>query len=171
MRMDAITVQGWVYHFEPLIGRIGSCFGRHDLRRRAAAYVRGLLGPVRRKNVWQLAEHVGDATPHAVQRLLDRASWDADAVRDALVGYARRHLLTGGDPGVIRGVIRGVLIVDETGFLKKGDKSVGPRKRAASILGHGGPDRELPGRRVPGVSWIARPGADRSGTVPAQELV
>ena len=153
-RMDAIVVQGWACHFEQLIDRIGGCFGRHDLRRRAAAYVRGLLGPVRRKNGWQLAEHVGDATPHAVRRLLDRASWDADAVRDELVGYAREHLLTERDPGV--------LIVDETGFLKKGDKSVGPRKCAAAIPGHGGPDRELPDRCVPGVGGSAWPGVDRS---------
>ena len=127
MRMDAIVVQGWACHFEQLIDRIGGCFGRHDLRRRAAAYVRGLLGPVRRKNGWQLAEHVGDATPHAVQRLLDRASWDADAVRDELVGYAREHLLTERDPGV--------LIVDETGFLKKGDKSVGVQRQYSGTAG------------------------------------
>jgi SRSO17 transposase len=159
MRMDAIVVQGWACHFEQLIGRIGVCFGRRDLRRRAGAYVRGLLGPVRRKNGWQLAEHVGDATPYGLQRLLDRASWDADAVRDELVGYTREHLLTERDPGV--------LIVDETGFLKKGDKSVGPRGRAASILGHGGADRELSGRRVPGVGGPAWPGVDRSRVVSA----
>ncbi len=76
--------------------------------------MRGLLGPVQRKNGWQLAEHVGDATPHGVQRLLDRARWDADQVRDELVRYAREHLLTERDPGV--------LIVDEIGFLKKGDQ-------------------------------------------------
>ena len=127
MRMDAIVVQGWACHFEPLIGQIGGCFGRHDLRRRAAAYVRGLLGPVQRKNGWQLAEHVGDATPHGLQRLLDRASWDADAVRDKLVGYARQHLLTERDPGV--------LIVDETGFLKKGNKSVGVQRQYSGTAG------------------------------------
>jgi SRSO17 transposase len=127
MRMDAIEVQGWTYHFEQLTERIGSCFGRHDLRRRAAAYVRGLLGPVQRKNGWQLAEHLGDATPHGLQRLLDRASWDADAVRDALIGYAQRHLLTERDPGV--------LIVDETGFLKKGTKSVGVQRQYSGTAG------------------------------------
>ncbi len=127
MRMDATAVQGWACHFEQLIDRIGGCFRRHDLRRRAGAYVRGLLGPVRRKNGWQLAEHVGDATPHAVQRLLDRASWDADAVRDELVGYAWEHLLTERDPGV--------LIVDETGFLKKGNKSVGVQRQYSGTAG------------------------------------
>jgi len=73
-----------------------------------------LLGPVQRKNGWQLAEYVGDATPHGLQRLLDRARWDPDDVRDALMPYTCVHLLTEGDHGVV--------IVDETGFLKKGDK-------------------------------------------------
>jgi SRSO17 transposase len=125
--MDATTVQGWTGHIEGLIERIGSCFGRCDLRRRAAAYVRGLLGPVRRKNGWQLAEHVGDATPYGLQRLLDRASWDAEAVRDVLIHYACDHLLTERDPGV--------LIVDETGFLKKGGKSVGVQRQYSGTAG------------------------------------
>jgi len=68
MRMDATRVQGWAWHLDQLIEWIGGCFARHDLRRRAS-FVRGLLGPVQRKNGWQLAEHVRDATPHAVQRL------------------------------------------------------------------------------------------------------
>jgi len=127
MGMDAMAVQGWASHFDQLIQRIGSCFGRCDLRRRAAAYVRGLLGPVQRKNGWQLAEYVGGATPHGLQRLLDRASWDADAVRDELVFYAQRHLLTERDAGV--------LIVDETGFLKKGEKSVGVQRQYSGTAG------------------------------------
>jgi SRSO17 transposase len=127
MRMDATVVRGWEAHFEHLIGAIGGCFRRCDLRRRASSYVRGLLGPVQRKNGWQLAEYVGDATPHAIQRLLDRASWDADEVRDALMCYARAHLLTEGD--------HGVLIVDETGFLKKGDKSVGVQRQYSGTAG------------------------------------
>ena len=115
--LDAAVVQGWEAHFERLVDTIGRCFKRRDLRHRALSYVRGLPGPVPRKNGWQLAEHVGDATPHSMPRLLGRASWNADDVRDALTHYARQHLLTDGD--------HGVLIVDETGFLKKGDKSVG----------------------------------------------
>jgi SRSO17 transposase len=86
-----------------------------------------LLGPVQRKNGWQLAEYVGDASPHGIQRLLDRARWDADEVRDALMHYARAHLLTEGD--------HGVLIVDETGFLKKGDKSVGVQRQYSGTAG------------------------------------
>jgi SRSO17 transposase len=127
MRMDATAVGNWQAHFEQLALQIGSCFARGDLRRRATAYVRGLLGPVQRKNGWQLAEHLGDATPHGVQRLLDRARWDADGLRDELVRYACEHLLTEGDGGV--------LIVDETGFLKKGDKSVGVQRQYSGTAG------------------------------------
>ena len=97
MSMDATVVRGWEFHFERLIEDIGVCFRRCDLRRRASAYVRGLLGPVQRKNGWQLAEYAGHATPHGFQRLLGRASWDADEVRDVLMRYAREHLLTEGD--------------------------------------------------------------------------
>ena len=70
---------------------------------------------VERKNGWQLAEHLGEAGPQGVQRLLNGAEWDADAVRDDLRAYVVEHL----------GAPDGVLIVDETGFLKKGTKSVG----------------------------------------------
>lgn len=119
--VDATLVRGWEVHFDRLVDEIGGCFKRRDLRGRASSYVRGLLGPVQRKNGWQLAEHLGDPTPHGIQRLLDRASWDADEVRDTLIGYARRHVLSNSDHDV-RGD-HGVLIVDETGFLKKGDKS------------------------------------------------
>ena len=127
MRMDATVVRGWDAHFERLLDEIGVCFKRRDLRRRASSYVRGLLGPVQRKNGWQLAEHVGNASPHSFQRLLDRASWNADGLQDVLMRYARKHLLTQGD--------HGVLIVDETGFLKKGDKSVGVQRQYSGTAG------------------------------------
>jgi SRSO17 transposase len=89
--------------------------------------VRGLLGPVQRKNSWQVAEHVGNATPHGLQRLLGRATWDADTVRDEVTGYAAAHLLGEGEAGV--------LIVDETGFLKKGVKSVGVQRQYSGTAG------------------------------------
>lgn len=127
MRMDAGVVRSWEGHFGRLVDAIGGCFARRDLRRRASSYVRGLLGPVQRKNGWQLAEHVGDATPHGFQRLLGRASWSADDVRDTLMHYAHEHLLTDGD--------HGVLIVDETGFLKKGDKSAGVQRQYSGTAG------------------------------------
>ena len=115
----------WPERFEELTGRLAPRFGRKDLRRRAEAYLRGLLGRVERKNSWQLAESLGDATPHGVQRLLGRASWDADAVRDDLRAYVVDRL---GEPD-------GVLIVDETGFLKKGAKSAGVQRQYSGTAG------------------------------------
>jgi DDE superfamily endonuclease len=73
-------------------------FARAEPRRRALAYLRGLLGAVTRKNSWQLAEHAGEATPDGMQRLLATADWDPDLVRDDLRGYLVEHL---GDKGVM----------------------------------------------------------------------
>ena len=87
--------------------------------------LQGLLGSVERKNGWQLAEYVGDATPDGVQRLLAVYHWDADQVRDDLQGYVVEHL---GDPA-------GVLVVDETGFLKQGRKSVGVKRQYRGTAG------------------------------------
>ena len=95
--------------------RIGRHFARSEPRRRAVGYVRALLSDAERKNGWQVAEHLGEATPDGVQHLLARADWDADAVRDDLLAYVGEHL---GDPD-------GVLVVDETGFLKKGRSRAG----------------------------------------------
>jgi SRSO17 transposase len=106
---------------------IDRCFHRGALRKRASSYLRALLGRVPRKNGWPLAEYAGHATPHGFQRLLGRASWDADEVRDVLMRYAREHRLTEGD--------HGVLIVDETGFLKKGNKSVGVQRQYSGTAG------------------------------------
>jgi len=98
--MDAGTVRGWAKQFDALAGRVGPCFGRHDLRSQATGYLRGLLGSVERKNSWQLSEHLGREKPYGIQRLLGRASWDADAVRDALIQYATEHLVGLGDRGI-----------------------------------------------------------------------
>lgn len=125
--MDAKTVRGWSRQFERLADRVGPCFARHDLRSQATGYVRGLLGSVERKNSWQLSEHLGREKPYGIQRLLGRASWKADDVRDELLRYAVEHLVRPGD--------RGVLIVDETGFLKKGDKSVGVQRQYSGTAG------------------------------------
>lgn len=114
MIMDVAKVLGWEAHCDRFIEGMWGCFRRCDLRHRATAYIRGLMGRLQRKNGWQSAEYVGDATPHGFQRLLDRAQWDADDVRDALMQYVRMHLLSERD--------HGVLIVDETGVLKKGDE-------------------------------------------------
>lgn len=127
MSMDAAVVGGWAGEFEALCERFAGCFRRRDLRRRGVSYIRGLLGRIHRKNAWQLAEYLGNATPHGLQRLLDRATWNVDAVRDELIHYAGEHLLAP-DEG-------GTLIVDETGFLKKGEKSAGVQRQYSGTAG------------------------------------
>src|SRR3954451_10846488 len=110
-------VAAWARGLGAMHGRIAQRFARAEPRRRAYHYLRGLLSPVERKNGWQLAEQAGERTPDGMQRLLATADWDADAVRDDLRAYVVEHL---GDE-------QGVLVVDETGFLKKG-----PSRRGCS---------------------------------------
>ena len=82
----------WERELEALHARIGSLFQRSEPRERSLAYLKGLLGSVERKNGWQLAESMGQATPDGVQHLLERALWDADAARDVLRGYVVEQL-------------------------------------------------------------------------------
>ncbi len=96
------------------------------MRERARRYLGGLLARVERKNGWQLAEAMGEADPHGAQRLLNEATWDADDVRDDLRAYVIAHL---GDAA------SGVLIVDETGFLKKGTRSCGVARQYCGTAG------------------------------------
>jgi len=124
-RPTQAQVHGWADEVTAIGGRIGRHFARSEPRQRAVGYIRGLLGDTERKNGWQLAEHLGEATPDGVQHLLARADWDADAVRDDLTRYVADAL---GDPG-------GVLVVDETGFPKRGDHSVGVQRQYCGALG------------------------------------
>ena len=78
------AAEGWTRELDALAARIAPRFVRAEPRRRALAYLRGLLAPLERKNGWQLAEAAGDATPDGVQDFLSRVRWDADAVRDDL---------------------------------------------------------------------------------------
>lgn len=118
-------VQGWADGLDGIVERIAPRFGRAEPRRRARAYLHGLLAPVQRKNGWQLAETAGDATPDGVQEFLSRVHWDADAVCDDLQAYVMQHL---GDPDA-------VLVLDETGFLKKGTKSAGVARQYSGTAG------------------------------------
>ena len=108
-----------------MVARLGRQFARSEPRRWAPGYLRGLLGPVARKNGWQVAEAAGATTPYGVQHLLGRAIWNADAVRDEVRTDVVEHL---GDPGA-------VLVVDETGFLKKGTQSVGVQRQYSGTAG------------------------------------
>ena len=106
--------------------RIAHRFARSEARARAGRYLVGLLERVERKNGWQLAEAIGETGPHGVQRLLNSAAWDTDGVRDDLRNYVVDYL---GDKAT------GVLIVDETGFLKKGRKSCGVARQHSGTAG------------------------------------
>jgi SRSO17 transposase len=119
------TAQQWASGLDAVATRIGARFRRTELRQRATAYLRGLISSIERKNGWQLAEAAGNPTPYGVQHLLGRAVWSADAVRDDLRAYVVEHL---GDTGA-------VLVVDETGFVKKGVKSVGVARQYSGTAG------------------------------------
>jgi SRSO17 transposase len=120
------AVQRWADTLGELHARIGRRFLRPEVRQRAYRYLTALLGRVERKNSWQMAEEMGEQGPQGAQRLLNAARWDADAVRDDLREYVVEHL--GEEES-------GVLIVDETGFLKKGKKSVGVARQYTGTAG------------------------------------
>ena len=121
-RRDAIS---WAEQLVAVAERMKPRFLRAEPRRHVLAYLQGLLSSVERKNSWQLAEQAGDPRPYRFQHLLGRAAWEADEVRDDLQTYVREHLA---DPD-------GVLIVDETGFLKKGEESVGVQRQYSGTAG------------------------------------
>src|SRR5438105_12401238 len=118
-------IAGWRAGLDALHARIAGRFRRAEARQRAKRYLAGLVERIERKNGWQLAEHLGEPGPQGMQRLLNAADWDADAVRDDLCSYVVEHL----------GDTDGVLIVDETGFLKKGTKSVGVQRQYSGTAG------------------------------------
>ena len=120
------AVGGWSKALGELHRRIGHRFARSEARERVKRYLLGLLGRVERKNGWQMAEAIGERDPQDVQRLLNSAKWDADEVRDDLRSYVVEHLADAAS---------GVLIVDETGFLKKGNKSVGVGRQYTGTAG------------------------------------
>src|SRR5215216_2019891 len=115
----------WAGGLDEVVGRIAPRFCRIEPRRRVGAYLQGLLAPIERKNGWQLAENAGDHTPDGVQDFLARMRWDADQVRDDLQAYVIAQL---GDADA-------VLVLDETGFIKKGTKSVGVQRQYSGTAG------------------------------------
>jgi SRSO17 transposase len=82
----------WLGVLDELMTRAGGRFRRVELRRRARAFVLGLLAELPRKNCWTIAEHAGDPSPDGMQHLLARARWDADGVRDDVRAYVAEHL-------------------------------------------------------------------------------
>lgn len=116
---------GWTAGLEVLQDRIGQHFHRSEPRRRAGEYLRGLLAPLERKNGWTLAEQAGERCPDGMQRLLNQAGWDADAVRDEVRSFVLEHLAADD----------GGLIVDATGFVKKGVRSAGVQRQYTGTSG------------------------------------
>ncbi|MFC8016365.1 MULTISPECIES: IS701 family transposase [Streptomyces] len=119
------AVQVWSGWFEEFFASMARVFGRVDRRRTAVAYLKALIAPIERKNGWQIAEHVGHASPDRVQWFLSRSTWLADQLRDCVRSFVAAHL---GRPD-------GVLVLDETAFLKKGTKSAGVARQYAGITG------------------------------------
>ena len=121
----SVDPAGWQVSFDSVMARIAGRFIRVEPRRTARAFVTGLLAGLPRMNCWTLAEHAGDVTPDKMQRLLARACWDADRVRDDVRDVAVEHL---GDAGAM-------LVVDETGDLKKGTHSLGTQRQYTGTAG------------------------------------
>src|SRR5215212_3943847 len=168
----SVTPTSWQTGLEELLGRVAGRFGRVEPRRHAKALVLGLLADLPRKNCWTIAEHAGQASPDGLQHLLAGAVWDHDKVRDDIRDYLLEHLA---DPA-------GVLVVDETGDLKKGSHTVGVGRQYtgtagkvdnaqvavylayATTAGHGVIDREL---YLP-QGWTDDPARCRAAGVPDQ---
>jgi len=119
------AVEHWAVEVDRVHARLGTHFARVEPRQRVRSYLVGLLSSVERKNGWHLAEHAGERTPAGMQRVLSGACWDADAVRDDLRTYVIEQL----------GDSEAVLVIDETGFLKKGTKSVGVKRQYSGTAG------------------------------------
>jgi SRSO17 transposase len=121
-----VDVWKWGQELERLHARIAPRFARPEPRRRALAYLKGVVSSTQRKNGWQIAEYAGEARPDGMQRLLNSAVWDADLVRDDLRAYILERL---GDP-------HAVLVIDETSFRKRGKKSAGVKKQYCGTTGN-----------------------------------
>jgi SRSO17 transposase len=121
----SVDLDRWRHEFDELMLRVSARFARVEPRRRMAAFVRGLLAGLPRANCWTIAEHAGEHCPRGMQRLLSAAVWDEDGVRNDLRGYVLDHFA---DPGA-------VLVVDETGDLKKGTATVGTQRQYTGTAG------------------------------------
>jgi SRSO17 transposase len=121
----ASIIAGGQAYLADVARRLAPYFARSQSRHRVQAYLQGLLSEAERKNSWQVAEVCGESTPYGFQYLLSRADWDAEAIREELRRYVVQHL---GDPN-------GVLVLDETGFPKKGRHSAGVARQYSGTLG------------------------------------
>lgn len=123
--MNAKELDEWGADFLQFCARFADVFGRKEPRAQATKYLRGLMSSVPRKNGWQVAEVIGDRTPDATQRLLYQAKWSADTARDRLLQYVIE----------VFGEEEGIAVVDETGFIKRGIRSVGVKRQYSGTAG------------------------------------
>lgn len=123
--MQQQQLDNWEQDFAAFHARFAHLFARSEPRQQCRKYLRGLMAKVERKNCWQLAETVGDATPDSTQRILYQARWDADAARDILQQFIVESL----------GDADGIAVVDETSFVKKGTRSVGVKRQYSGTVG------------------------------------
>ena len=156
-RTTAADVCRWAQELFYLHARIAPRFARPEPRRRALAYLQGILSDTSRKNGWQLAEHAREARPDGMQRLLSSAVWDTDGVRDDLRTYTLEHL----------GNQSAIVVIDETSFPKKGEKSAGV---GVQYCGSTGKPRELSGGRLSRLCHRQRAYANFPRTLPALGL-
>ncbi|MEU4089046.1 IS701 family transposase, partial [Streptomyces aureus] len=122
---DLADVRVWAGELVAVHERFVHRFSRSEPRESALAYMQGLIAPLQRKNSWTLAEEAGHDGPDRIQRMLNRIEWDADEVLDDVRGYVVENL---GDP-------EAVLVVDDTGFLKKGTRSAGVQRQYSGTAG------------------------------------
>src|SRR5258708_29843665 len=118
-------ISSWREKLNRVVERMARYFSRSEPRERAQQYMVGLLSNAQRKSSWQVAEITHEDGPQRMQRLLNAADWDVEAVRDELGQYVAEEL----------GEADGILIIDETGFLKKGDKSAGVARQYSGTAG------------------------------------
>ena len=121
---ETVLVKKWEQEWHRVQEWVQPHFARPETRASTESMLRGLLARVERKNSWGLSEEAGRETPYAFQHLLNGAQWDEDALRDGVLSYARERLGEGG-----------IVAVDETGFLKKGDKSAGVARQYSGTAG------------------------------------
>src|SRR5260221_10641073 len=125
IEMENSLISRWADRFSRMCERLASHFGRSEPRERAQQYMLGLMSNAERKNSWQIAETMHEYGPQGMQRLLNTAAWDVEAVRDELRRYVAEQL----------GAADGILIIDETGFVKKGAKSAGVARQYSGTAG------------------------------------
>jgi SRSO17 transposase len=128
IRPSIEEISGWALGLQQLHQRIAPRFARAEPRHHALLYLKAVLSEIPRKNSWQVAEHARQGRPYGMQRLLSKAVWDVDGVRDDLRAYVLEQLGTPDGVGAI-------LVPDESGFPKRGKKSAGVKKQHCGVTG------------------------------------